>query len=141
MGLNLMSMVSSRCPSPNSVCETSTISYYIQSNVIGEIFQSALERVKITQIYCDSTSFDHSEYRKKVDLIFVDASHEYDSVRSDSEKALEMLASGGVILWHDYVFSHYGVYAWLNELSHTIDLFSIPNTTLVYHHRKNNVEK
>ncbi len=108
--------------------------YYVQRNIVGEVFQSMSERVRINQILCDTTVFDHGEYKEKIDMIFIDASHEYEFVRSDSEKALEMLKPGGVILWHDYVFSHYGVYTLLNELSHSIELFSIPNTTLVCHH-------
>ena len=40
----------------------------------------------------------------------MDAGHAYELVRSDSEKALEMVRPGGVILWHDYHYTHDGVY-------------------------------
>lgn len=109
--------------------------YYISDNSVGAMFEDAPERQKIQQIFGDTTTFDQKAYHGKVDLIFIDAGHEYELVRSDTEKALKMLAPNGVILWHDYVFSHYGVYTWLNELSHSIQLYSIPKATLVCYQR------
>jgi len=109
--------------------------YYIKDNCVGVMFQDTPERAKIEQIFGDTTTFDQVAYKGKADLIFIDAGHEYELVRSDTEKALDMLAPNGVILWHDYVFSHYGVYTWLNELSHSIPLYSIPKATLVCYRR------
>lgn len=109
--------------------------YYIKDSSVGVMFQAAPERMQIEQIFGDTTTFDQSAHLGKADLIFIDAGHEYELVRSDTEKALDMLAPNGVILWHDYVFSHYGVYTWLNELSHAIPLHSIPNATLVCYRR------
>ena len=38
-----------------------------------------------------------------MDFVFVDASHAYDHVLSDSINALKMLRNGvGIIAWHDY---------------------------------------
>lgn len=115
--------------------------YYIKDNCVGLMFQGAPESAKIEQIYADSMTFDQLDYKGEADLIFIDAGHEYELVRSDTEKALDMLAPNGVILWHDYVFSHYGVYTWLNEISHSIPLYSIPNATLVcYQHSNSSVD-
>lgn len=111
--------------------------YYIKDNSVGAMFQDTPEVPKIEQIFGDTTKFDQVAYKGKADLIFIDAGHEYELVRSDTEKALDMLAPNGVILWHDYVFSHYGVYTWLNELSHSIPLYSIPNATLVCYQQSN----
>ena len=36
------------------------------------------------------------------DLIFVDGSHRLEHVVEDSRLALELLASGGIVVWHDY---------------------------------------
>jgi predicted O-methyltransferase YrrM len=109
--------------------------YYIKDNCVGQMFQDTPEQAKIEQIFGDTTTFDQAAYKGKADLIFIDAGHEYELVRSDTEKALDMLTPNGVILWHDYVFSHYGVYTWLNELSHSIPLYSIPKATLVCYRR------
>ena len=37
-----------------------------------------------------------------MDLIFIDADHTYNAVVNDSNKAMEMLRPGGVLVWHDY---------------------------------------
>ncbi len=36
------------------------------------------------------------------DLIFVDGSHRVEDVVADSKLALELLAPGGIVVWHDY---------------------------------------
>jgi len=36
------------------------------------------------------------------DFIFVDADHRYESTKRDTHNALQMLADGGTIVWHDY---------------------------------------
>ncbi len=64
---------------------------------------------KVTQLYGDSKVFDETPYLKAFDLIFIDGSHSYSYVKSDTEKALKMLAPGGTIVWHDY----------RNDLEHT----------------------
>lgn len=57
---------------------------------------------KVTQLFGDSKALDTAPYRGRCDLIFVDGSHAYSYVMSDSRKALEMVAPGGIIIWHDY---------------------------------------
>ncbi|MDQ1534160.1 MAG: hypothetical protein QOF28_1921, partial [Actinomycetota bacterium] len=56
-----------------------------------------------------SDNFDYSPLRGKVDFILVDASHEYEDVLRDSERALEMLSPWGVIVWDDYYWFQPGV--------------------------------
>ena len=69
---------------------------------IGQCFKSTPWEKKIEIHTCDAKSFDAGPFRRQMDLIFVDADHTYSFVRNDTEKALEMIAPGGVILWHDY---------------------------------------
>jgi predicted O-methyltransferase YrrM len=57
---------------------------------------------RIHQLYGDSASFDFSPYYGTCSLVFIDASHAYEYVLSDSRAALKMIKPGGVILWHDY---------------------------------------
>ena len=66
------------------------------------LYTGTPEEAKITQLYGDSKTFDHSPFVGRCNLIFVDGAHAYSYVMSDSTKAFEMLAPGGVILWHDY---------------------------------------
>lgn len=93
---------------------------------------------KITQLYGDSKAFDEAPYAGSCDLIFVDGSHAYSYVVSDSEKALRMLRPGGMVLWHDYGGPTWqrDVYRALNELSERLPLVHIAGTRLVaYRHR------
>jgi predicted O-methyltransferase YrrM len=92
---------------------------------------------KVEQLFGDSKTFDISPWRGRCDLVFVDGSHAYSYVVSDSEKALELLAPGGLLLWHDYAGPRHapGVYRALNELSKRIPLVRIEGTTLVAHRR------
>lgn len=86
---------------------------------------------KVDQRFGDSKAFDETPLIGRADLIFVDGSHAYSYVRSDSAKAIAMCAPGGVVLWHDYDPGNRDVYRALNELSRDIDLVNLADTTLV----------
>jgi predicted O-methyltransferase YrrM len=89
---------------------------------------------KVEQLFGDSKALDESPWTGQCDLVFVDGSHAYSYVRSDSEKALRMVAPGGLVLWHDYSplrSNTRGVFRYLNELSSTHPLVHIRGTTLV----------
>ena len=64
--------------------------------------------------------------------MFIDGSHSYDYVRNDTKKALEILAPGGVVLWHDFVPGWPGVMEYLDELGARLPLQRIEGTALVY---------
>ena len=107
--------------------------FYTQGVKLGAHFLDAPEANQVEQIYADTTKYDYSRFKGQMDFIFVDAGHTYDLVRSDSEKALEMIKPGGIIFWHDYYFTQHGVYTWLNELAGKIPLRNAPGTSLVYY--------
>jgi len=88
---------------------------------------------RIVQLYGDSKAFDESPYLERFDLVFVDGSHAYSYVRSDSEKALRICRPGGLVLWHDYSGSRHcpGVFRALNELARRVPLVRISDTTFV----------
>jgi len=44
-----------------------------------------------------------------VDLVYIDACHSYECVRDDINAYWDKLKSGGVMAFHDYEMSHYGV--------------------------------
>ena len=51
----------------------------------------------------DSTKLDwKTELAGPFDLIFIDGGHKYDAVRRDTQNAMESVATGGLIVWHDY---------------------------------------
>ena len=70
---------------------------------------------RITALHMDSAQLDETHYLGQFDLIYIDGSHTYTGVRSDSEKAFRMLAPGGVIVWDDLEYP--GIWRYLNELS------------------------
>jgi len=55
---------------------------------------------------------------EQFDLCFIDAGHDYECAKNDSEKALRCLRPGGTILWHDATWRRYGfaVNRYLREL-------------------------
>jgi methyltransferase family protein len=102
----------------------------------GRDFVGTPEAERIHQLFGDSASFDFSPYHGRVDVAYVDGSHSYTYVKSDSENALELIHETGTILWDDY--PHYpGVYAYLNELSSSLErpLVHIAGTRLVAYSR------
>lgn len=97
------------------------------------VYSGTAAEAKITQLYGDSKTFDETPYHGKCDLIFIDGSHAYSYIKSDTEKALKMIAPGGVILWHDYRGSRRApdVFRYLNTLAARLPLVNIAGTSLV----------
>ncbi|MBI4686383.1 MAG: class I SAM-dependent methyltransferase [Nitrospirae bacterium] len=88
---------------------------------------------KIHQLFGDSATFDFSPYEKSCSLVFVDGSHAYEYVMSDSYAAMKMIKKGGVIIWHDYGIWE-GVTRALEEIEAKgkYGLKNIKGTSLVY---------
>jgi len=88
---------------------------------------------RIHQLYGDSGSFDFSPYHNRCSLVFVDGSHAYDYVHSDTEAAMKMVKPGGAIIWHDYGIWE-GVTRALEEIEARDQpgLRNIQGTSLVY---------
>lgn len=98
----------------------------------GARFLQTNTATKIRQLYGDSATFDFAQYA--ADFVFVDGSHAYEYVLSDSERALALLHSrSGTIVWHDYG-EWVGVTRALDKLAATdarfADLRTIEGTTL-----------
>ena len=104
----------------------------------GSRFAGTPEAARITQLFGDSATFDFSPYRGKMDLVFVDGSHSYESVRSDTEAALGMLSERGTIVWDDYLY-YPGIYRVVNDLAPALDrpVFHIVGTRLAVYSRVN----
>lgn len=80
------------------------------------------------QLLGDSRTFDFGEWRGRMDFVFVDAGHDYENVRSDSLRAMELISEQGAIVWHDYAPYELGVVRALDELNE--QLFHIEGTSL-----------
>jgi predicted O-methyltransferase YrrM len=92
---------------------------------------------KTEQLFSDSKRLDVTPWAGRCDLVFVDGSHAYSYVVSDSERAIRLVAPGGLVLWHDYAGPRHapGVYRALNELAARLPLARLEGTTLVAYRR------
>lgn len=111
-------------PAAAAALEIGEIDSYLARKVgafdskVGQYFHNTPEAARIQQLWGDSTKLDFTAFEGSIDLVFVDAGHTYEYVRSDSGIALRMLRPGGVILWHDYLrVLHPDVTQYLCELS------------------------
>ena len=58
---------------------------------------------RVCQVYCDSREWDISNYPADFfDSVLIDGGHQPEVVISDTRKALKVLRSGGLIMWHDF---------------------------------------
>ena len=69
------------------------------------------------------------------DLIYIDAAHTYEGVKSDTELVFQCLAPGSLVIWDDYNGWWTGVNQYLDELARTHDLTYITdNRYVIYTH-------
>lgn len=101
------------------------------------LYTETAAQAKIEQLYGDSKTLDVSRWAGTCDLVFVDGSHAYSYVASDSAKALELVRPGGLVLWHDYAGARHspGVYRAVNELATRLPLVRIDHTKFVAYRR------
>lgn len=97
------------------------------------IYSGTRVEEKVEQYFGDSKEFDEREWLADCDVVFVDGSHAYSYVRSDSQKALRMVKPGGVVLWHDYRADRAGkdVRRYLDRLFEKLPLVRLKGTRLV----------
>ena len=106
------------------------------------MYSGTPEEKKITQHFCDSKQFDETKYSSMYDMIFIDGSHAYSYVKSDTEKAMRMVKPGGIILWHDFIWRNLSydptfddptkdVAGYLGTLAKQETLFHLKDTSLV----------
>jgi len=95
---------------------------------------------KIEQHLGNSMKMDFAEFAKQgsLDFIFIDADHQYEFVKNDTLKSLDVLSEDGMIIWHDYTMDFPGVFKWLNELSEKLPLAHIEGTCLAIYDRTKN---
>lgn len=98
---------------------------------LGHYFKNSDKEAFIQQILCNSYQFDPAPFKNQMDFIFVDGDHSFDGVKNDTEKAFEMLAPGGIIVWHDYAPKHPDIVKFFAEFTQERPLFHIKKTCLL----------
>jgi hypothetical protein len=97
----------------------------------GVFFRGTEAASRIVQLHGDSRRFDYSAWRGNIDFIFIDAGHTYEFVANDTDKAFQMLAPGGIVVWHDYAPKSRDVVTFARDLSRTRPLFWVRDTSLL----------
>lgn len=110
---------------------------YVQSPLKAiKHYDTLLEKTKIREHKGNSLTYPFENFIQKdtfCDLIFIDGGHSYNVVKNDTEKALKVLAKGGIILWHDYDPNMQEVFFYLNELSQNYPLKHIEGSSIVHY--------
>lgn len=103
---------------------------------VGTKLSGPEAHIKVRCCYEKTQDWDLSAYQGATDFVFIDASHAYADVVADSRKALDLLAPGGVICWHDYRFKfRHDVVKALDELHLHTPLTHLQYTSLVFYRR------
>ena len=100
------------------------------------LFSGTPEEKKIKVIFINSVDFINTEFKEKIDFIFIDGGHTYSVVKNDSEKSFEMLKPNGIILWHDYVpgkRSSSDVVKYINSILDKKKIYKIKHTSLCFY--------
>jgi len=102
----------------------------------GSYFKKRVD-LNIKQLWGDSAIFDYSVVGDKIDIIFIDAAHDYKNKSIDTENALRLLATNGLIIWHNYNdVLNPEVTKYLLDISGRFPIYHLRNTmTAIYWNR------
>lgn len=95
---------------------------------VGSRFAGDPEAQRIEQLFGDSRTFDFSQWFGKVDLVIVDAGHDYDCAVADTKTSFRLLRPGGIIVWDDYMTGWPGVLRAVDGSGRRV--FQLANTNL-----------
>jgi predicted O-methyltransferase YrrM len=104
----------------------------IDDRVIAQRLRDSAVAPRVRQIFGDSMKFDPMPYSNSMDFIWVDACHEYEFVKNDTNKSWEMLKPGGTIAWHDLTYTCPGVVQHLREVAQSRTVHRISGTNVAY---------
>jgi hypothetical protein len=80
----------------------------------------APEGDRITRVLCDSAAYDYRDVSTPLDFAFIDGSHSYEYVLTDSWNAISRLRAGGIIVWDDYLNFFPGVLRAVGEIGDVV---------------------
>jgi len=90
------------------------------------------DRLKL--LYGNSMEIDTKSLQlyKNMNFVFIDGGHDFETIKSDTNKAYEMIDSG-IIIWHDYSSKiHTDVTEFLNIHCKNRRIFHVENTMLAF---------
>ncbi len=89
----------------------------------------------VTALHGNSRTYDFSPYAGTVDFVFIDGGHDVDTVRIDTQNALQMRNEErpSCIAWHDYGVPRFpDVTRFLNDLSETTDIIHVKDSHVCF---------
>ena len=90
--------------------------HLIGNRRIGEAFLSDPAIINVTQHFGDSATWDFSPVQG-FDFVFIDGSHTYQYIRSNTIRCAEAAAGRAAFFWHDFDYCHYDVVRYLTEMA------------------------
>lgn len=98
---------------------------------IGCCFKDTETAGRIRQIRSNSHEWDAAPFKDQMDFIFIDGDHSYAGVKNDTAKAFEMLAPGGIIVWHDFAQKSNELVRFISDFTQGTPLFHVKKTCLL----------
>jgi predicted O-methyltransferase YrrM len=100
---------------------------------IGSAFRGTPAAARIRQHVASSTAFSFEPFQGRIDLVFVDGSHEFEDVLRDTANAISMLSPTGVALWHDVAPQFPGVVKALHACADSRHIWRIKDTSMGFY--------
>jgi len=91
--------------------------HLIANRRVGEAYCTDRSITNITQHYGDSATWDFAPVQD-LDFAFIDGSHTYDYIRSDTIRCAGAAGERATLVWHDLDYVHYDVVCYLSELAY-----------------------
>jgi hypothetical protein len=107
--------------------------HLIKARRVGAAYREPGDITNVIQYFGDTARWDFSQIGPETSFFFIDASHTYSHVRSDTLKTLEVITGESVFFWHDCSLDHLGVTRWIAEMaSDGLPVKRVAGTTLAY---------
>lgn len=104
------------------------------TNNIKKEYAFSSNAKKVSQIYMNSLDFNSKKYSNFFDMVFVDANHELNYAKHDTENAFNMIKDKACIVWHDYGNPDFpDLTKYLNDLAHEKSIFHVEETMMCFY--------
>jgi len=74
----------------------------VDDNTFNQFYINLYEHIKSGKLLINRMKWENCQPKEKVDFIFIDGDHTYESCRHDINKALLWIKEDGIIAGHDY---------------------------------------
>jgi hypothetical protein len=101
---------------------------YLDNPHIGRVFREHPLAGKIHAMRGDSRNFSFDPWLGKIDFVFVDGAHDFETVSNDTAVAFRLIAPGGWIVWHDVSMECPAVVKALQSCEQAKQIFAISGT-------------